>query len=110
MRFFFYKKYCNTIRILSYARYIAQVPINSQDNALAIDQMEVAYLELLSGSIAPPDIDAVDPAFTRHLALDGIEHPRVVTYDYFSRSHKLQNSYETGWEAITLSFCPYFVP
>ena len=52
--------------------------MNPDDNALAIDQIEVAYSTLLNRPIASQE-DAVSA--TRNLAKDGLEHPRIVRYD-----------------------------
>lgn len=46
------------------------------DNALAMDQMEVAYATLLNRPVISRDDQAV--SFTRHLAIDELEHPRIV--------------------------------
>lgn len=56
-----------------------KVPVSPFDNALAVDQMEVAYASLLARNVSTKDLDvsAVNPA--RHLALDGVEHPRIVS-------------------------------
>ncbi|KAJ3557113.1 hypothetical protein NM688_g1647 [Phlebia brevispora] len=53
------------------------VPVSPFDNALAVDQMEVAYSSLL----ARPVVDQTGDAFTvaPHLAKDGKAHPRIVT-------------------------------
>ncbi|KAI0094187.1 Arginase/deacetylase [Irpex rosettiformis] len=53
------------------------VPVNPNDNALAIDQIEVAYSTLLSRPIASEGDDSV--SITRALAKDGLEHPRIVS-------------------------------
>ena len=45
------------------------------DNVLAVDQMEVAYSTLLGRPVASEDM----PHATSHFALDGKEHPRIVT-------------------------------
>lgn len=50
------------------------VPVSPVHNGLALDQMEVAYADLLKRPVADEDI-----ARTRSLALDGVEHPRIVT-------------------------------
>lgn len=47
------------------------------DNALAVDQMEVAYSTLLARDVMRRD-DTL-PEFTASLAKDGKEHPRIVT-------------------------------
>ncbi|EKM61356.1 uncharacterized protein PHACADRAFT_83422 [Phanerochaete carnosa HHB-10118-sp] len=53
------------------------VPVSPFDNALAVDQMEVAYSTLL----ARPVTHADDPVhgITSAFAKDGKEHPRIVT-------------------------------
>ena len=53
------------------------IPISPYDNALAIDQIETAYSTLISRPIASPW--AEDNGGMKKLALDGKEHPRVVT-------------------------------
>ncbi|KAJ7837376.1 Arginase/deacetylase [Mycena olivaceomarginata] len=50
------------------------VPVNPFDNALAVDQMEVAYSTLLSR----PTL-AKSGLSTQNLALDGVDHPRILT-------------------------------
>ncbi|KAF8204460.1 arginase family-domain-containing protein [Mycena galopus ATCC 62051] len=49
------------------------VPVNPFDNALAVDQMEVAYSTLLSR----PTVES--SGLTQRLALDGVDHPRIVS-------------------------------
>ncbi|KAF7337729.1 Arginase/deacetylase [Mycena sanguinolenta] len=49
------------------------VPVNPFDNALAVDQMEVAYSTLLSR----PTI--ANSGLKQRLALDGVDHPRIVS-------------------------------
>lgn len=52
-----------------------QVPVSAVDNALAIDQMEVAYSSLLARPAARgTDVQPV----TSLLARDGLEHPRII--------------------------------
>jgi agmatinase len=46
------------------------------DNALAVDQMEVAYSTLLNRPIISKDDQTI--SFTRGMAKDGQEHPRIV--------------------------------
>lgn len=53
------------------------VPVTPFDNALAVDQMEVAYDSLLSRTIKQTDKNLV--SYTSKLAKDGQEHPRIVT-------------------------------
>lgn len=50
------------------------VPVSPYDPALAIDEMQVAYQTLLARPVTTPDAK-----FTRHLAKDGKEHPRLLT-------------------------------
>ncbi|KAJ2921274.1 hypothetical protein H1R20_g15822, partial [Candolleomyces eurysporus] len=50
------------------------VPVSPFDNALAVDQIEVAYSTLLRRGVKTQDASQ-----TRHLALDGLEHPRIVS-------------------------------
>ncbi|KIM47554.1 hypothetical protein M413DRAFT_15739 [Hebeloma cylindrosporum] len=52
------------------------VPISPFDNALAVDQMEVAYSTLLARKVARGD--GVHP-MTSLIAKDGQEHPRIVS-------------------------------
>ena len=47
------------------------------DNALAMDQMEVAYSTLLARPVERTDDSLA--SYTSALALDGKEHPRIVT-------------------------------
>ena len=56
-----------------------KVPVNPFDNALAVDQMEVAYASLLARNVTGQDLDVAVPNTARHLALDGLEHPRIVS-------------------------------
>ncbi len=49
------------------------------DNALAVDQMEVAYDTLLSRPVAS-DKSLALTSVTQRLAKDGKEHPRIVRY------------------------------
>ncbi|KAJ6541802.1 Arginase/deacetylase [Mycena capillaripes] len=49
------------------------IPVNPFDNALALDQMEVAYSTLLSR----PTI--ANSGLNQKLALDGLDHPRIVS-------------------------------
>ena len=53
-----------------------QVPVNPYDNALAMNQIEVAYSTLLARPVIATDDQAI--SVTRELALDGREHPRIV--------------------------------
>ena len=52
--------------------------MNPYDNALAVDQMEVAYATLPARPVIAADDRAI--SFTRDLAKDGLEHPRIVRY------------------------------
>ncbi|KAH9937341.1 Arginase/deacetylase [Fomitopsis serialis] len=54
------------------------VPVSPFDNALAVDQMEVAYSSLLARGAANNDA-AVHPDAVRAFAKDGKEHPRIIT-------------------------------
>ncbi|KAH9031856.1 Arginase/deacetylase [Lactarius hengduanensis] len=54
------------------------VPVNPFDNALAIDQMEVAYSTLLQRDVVRTDTEAVVGS-TRSFAKDNKEHPKIVT-------------------------------
>jgi agmatinase len=51
------------------------IPVNPFDNALAVDQMEVAYSTLLSR----PTL-AKSGLSTQNLALDGVNHPQIVRF------------------------------
>lgn len=54
-----------------------KVPVSPFDNALAVDQMEVAYSTLLHRPIkGNADLRG---ARTGLLAKDGVDHPRIVT-------------------------------
>ncbi|CCL98109.1 uncharacterized protein FIBRA_00103 [Fibroporia radiculosa] len=53
------------------------VPVSPFDNALAVDQMEVAYSSLLARPVGRGD-DVRVPA-VRTFAKDGKEHPRIIT-------------------------------
>lgn len=50
------------------------VPISAVHNGLALDQMETAYTDLLRRPVPDEDVER-----TRSLALDGLEHPRIIT-------------------------------
>ncbi|EIW64204.1 Arginase/deacetylase [Trametes versicolor FP-101664 SS1] len=54
------------------------VPVSPFDNALAVDQMEVAYDTLLSRPVASDESTALT-SVTQRLALDGKQHPRIVS-------------------------------
>ena len=56
----------------------AQIPLNAYDNAVAIDQMEVAYSTLLARPVAKAAGTGGFDA-TSTFALDGQAHPRIVT-------------------------------
>ena len=56
-----------------------QVPLSPYDNALAIDQMEVAYSTLLQRDVARTDAEIIVGS-TRPFAKDDKEHPKIVTY------------------------------
>lgn len=61
-------------------RYVSfQVPLSPFDNALAIDQMEVAYSTLLQRDVARTDTEDMVGS-TRPFAKDKKEHPKIVTY------------------------------
>ena len=55
-----------------------QVPVSPFDNALAVDQMEVAYSSLLAREVPNNDL-AVRPQAVSAFAKDGREHPRIIT-------------------------------
>ncbi|TEB38643.1 Arginase/deacetylase [Coprinellus micaceus] len=50
------------------------VPVSPFDNALAVDQLEVAYDTLLKRAVKKEGLSR-----TQKLALDGVEHPRIVS-------------------------------
>ncbi|KAJ7836524.1 Arginase/deacetylase [Mycena leptocephala] len=54
------------------------IPISAYDNAVAIDQMEAAYSTLLSRPVQGGTTAAYKPR-TAAFALDGIEHPRLIS-------------------------------
>ncbi|CAK5280429.1 unnamed protein product, partial [Mycena citricolor] len=54
------------------------VPVANTDNVMAIDQMETAYYTLISREVKG-GVSAEYRPSTAHLALDGNEHPRLVT-------------------------------
>lgn len=54
------------------------MPVSAYDNAKAIDQMEVAYLTLLERPVFGGTAENYRER-TRAFALDGQEHPRIVT-------------------------------
>ncbi|KAI0669775.1 Arginase/deacetylase [Trametes maxima] len=53
------------------------VPVTPFDNALAVDQMEVAYSTLLARTIASDESGST--SVSKRFAKDGKEHPRIVT-------------------------------
>ena len=55
------------------------MPVSPFDNALAVDQMEVAYSSLLARPVSAQDADAAAFAAGASLAKDGVAHPRIVT-------------------------------
>ena len=55
-----------------------QVPVSPFDNALAVDQMEVAYSTLLARPVA--NESSLWAEKTRNLSLDGEPHPRIISY------------------------------
>lgn len=57
-----------------------QVPASAYDNALAIDQMEVAYASLLARKSTSVDPSELGSTVTRSLSKDGLSHPRIITY------------------------------
>ncbi|KZT02498.1 Arginase/deacetylase [Laetiporus sulphureus 93-53] len=54
------------------------VPVSPFDNALAVDQMEVAYSSLLARPVVTKGLTD-SPAVVRDFAKDGQEHPRIIT-------------------------------
>lgn len=69
----------NTMRTIPLPRFnVTQVPVSAYDNAKAIDQMEAAYSTLLGRPVQGGTTAAYKPS-TAAFALDGIEHPRLVT-------------------------------
>ncbi|KAF8665483.1 hypothetical protein AX16_000499 [Volvariella volvacea WC 439] len=63
--------YLSGLRILD----CGDIPVSPFDNALAMEQIEVAYSSLLGRTIETHD----RPRATESLALDGVEHPRIVS-------------------------------
>ncbi|GBE77658.1 Putative agmatinase [Sparassis crispa] len=53
------------------------VPVSPFDNALAVDQMEVAYSTLLARPIVSQD--PAYPSYVSKFAIDGKEHPRIIS-------------------------------
>ena len=51
------------------------------DNALAVDQMEVAYSTLLARPVERTDTSLA--TYTSAFAKDGAEHPRIITWAPF---------------------------
>lgn len=77
----------NCCRIVEVADWDGQqVPISPFDNALAVDQMEVAYATLLDRQIV-----SKTPGKNSVLGIDGYEHPRIVRsaafYVFFGLFH-----------------------
>lgn len=58
-----------------------QVPVSPFDNALAVDQLQVAYQTLLSRPVA--NASAPTNVGLKAFALDGKEHPRIISYGLF---------------------------
>ncbi|KAJ7612472.1 Arginase/deacetylase [Mycena polygramma] len=54
------------------------IPVSAYDNAVAIDQMEAAYATLLARPVKGGTTAAYKPR-TAAFAVDGIEHPRLVS-------------------------------
>ncbi|KAH9944277.1 Arginase/deacetylase [Epithele typhae] len=54
------------------------VPVNPFDNALAVDQMEVAYSTLLDRAPTSSDVSGV-ASVTQRFSKDGKAHPRIVS-------------------------------
>ena len=54
-----------------------QVPVSPFDNALAVDQIEVAYSTLLSRPVFSAESRWNDVTRALALAKDGKEHPRI---------------------------------
>ena len=61
----------------------SQVPVSPYDNALALNQMELAYLDLLGRSTVTQN-----PAL-RSLARDGADHPQIVRWFFPHRRFRL---------------------
>jgi len=55
------------------------VPVNPFDNALAVDQMEVAYSSLLARTPATVKRDSSTHSGRRVVAKDGLIHPKIVS-------------------------------
>lgn len=58
---------------------IPQVPLSLYDNAKALDQMEAAYSTLLARPVLGGTGSPTYKSRTKGLAIDGKEHPRIVT-------------------------------
>lgn len=55
------------------------MPVSPYDNALAVDQIEVAYSSLLARTPASVKEGSASPGHSV-LSKDGLTHPRVVRY------------------------------
>jgi Arginase family len=85
-----------------------KVPLSPFDNALALDQMEVAYSTLLQRDVAHsgPERTIVS---TRPFAKDNKEHPRIVSYVPRSSPLIIPRTYRSppAW-AVTTPSCSLF--
>jgi agmatinase len=63
----------------SLAKAPGDVPVSPFDNALAIDQIETAYTTLLARPVKSNSSEtSVARERLRSLAVDGVEHPRII--------------------------------
>jgi len=53
------------------------------DNAVAIEQMELAYSSILARKVIAVDPLELEATVTSGLARDGISHPRIITFALF---------------------------
>jgi agmatinase len=75
---------CGDVSYRSFIRFLgyiddSKVPLSPFDNALALDQMEVAYSTLLQRDMARTSLEGAISS-TRPFAKDNKEHPKIVSY------------------------------
>src|SRR6266404_3380265 len=91
------------------ARVALQVPLSPFDNALAIDQMEVAYSTLLQRDVARDDtVDMVGSTWP--FAKDNKEHPKIVTYVSPSPPHLVHSLRFLTTAPASVVITPFFSP
>jgi hypothetical protein len=78
-----------------------KVPVSPFNNALALDQMEVAYSTLLQRDVPQADRERTIGS-TRRFAKDNREHPKIVSYAPVAISFKPSTSH--------LIAAPFHVP